>query len=231
MQKSDLSELRLIAFLAGPGMQELNRQKNRVTQPANPPEISVTDLNGFQGSTVDFLGLGGRNPRREFASIPLDVAHRRAAVLSLISGGAPRKSSPTLLTDSGSARITAASVIGYLAVDDVVSGARKSGKETPNCGGSAGFDFHIWLVQSKGQPRSTAAIVEMTPRWQATNSTWKVAMLEKLANDGTQVRVTGWILFDPEHPDEVGKTRGGQWEIHPVTKFEYDAGGGKWIEL
>jgi hypothetical protein len=44
------------------------------------------------------------------------------------------------------------------------------------------------------------------------------------------VRISGWILLDPEHPDQVGKTRATIWEIHPVMKIEVSTGG-MWREF
>ena len=51
-----------------------------------------------------------------------------------------------------------------------------------------------------------------------------------LARAGTKVRVSGWVMYDPEHPNMLRKTRGTLWEIHPVTKIEY-MDGGAWKNL
>jgi hypothetical protein len=51
--------------------------------------------------------------------------------------------------------------------------------------------------------------------------TWTIKALEKLAGDGAKVRISSWVMYDPEHPDKIGKTRGTLREIHPVTKVEY----------
>jgi hypothetical protein len=32
-------------------------------------------------------------------------------------------------------------------------------------------------------------------------------------------------MFDPEHPEQLGKTRGTLWEIHPVMRIEIRRGG------
>jgi hypothetical protein len=36
--------------------------------------------------------------------------------------------------------------------------------------------------------------------------------------------------MDPEHPDQIGKTRGTIWEIHPIIGFEVASGSG-WVAL
>jgi len=40
-----------------------------------------------------------------------------------------------------------------------------------------------------------------------------------------------WTMLDPEHPEEIGKSRGTIWEIHPVMKVEVQQPGGGWNEL
>jgi hypothetical protein len=69
--------------------------------------------------------------------------------------------------------------------------------------------------------RSEAVVVEITPSWQDKQPTWTIKALEKLPTDGKKVRISGWVMYDPEHPDKLKKTRGTLWEIHPVTKVEY----------
>jgi hypothetical protein len=37
-------------------------------------------------------------------------------------------------------------------------------------------------------------------------------------------------MLDPEHPEQLGKTRGTLWEIHPIMKMEVERGG-RWVDL
>ncbi|HEY6170680.1 MAG TPA: hypothetical protein VIX80_00340 [Candidatus Kapabacteria bacterium] len=98
--------------------------------------------------------------------------------------------------------------------------ARESGKESANGNSDKYRDYHLWIVQEKNEPRSSSIIAEVTPRIKATKPSWKIENFVKLSNKRTKVRVTGWLLWDEEHGDEVGKSRGSQWEVHPMTKFE-----------
>jgi len=34
------------------------------------------------------------------------------------------------------------------------------------------------------------------------------------------VRISGWLMMDPQHPDQVGNSRVTIWEIHPITRIE-----------
>lgn len=106
------------------------------------------------------------------------------------------------------------SVEGYLVK------ARESGRESANGNSDKHQDYHLWIVQEKNEPRSSSIIAEVTPRMKAVKPSWKIENFVKLSNKRTKVRVTGWLLWDEEHGDEVGRSRGSQWEIHPMTKFE-----------
>ena len=34
------------------------------------------------------------------------------------------------------------------------------------------------------------------------------------------VRLSGWLYFNPDHPQDVGRTRATLWEISPVMQIE-----------
>jgi hypothetical protein len=44
------------------------------------------------------------------------------------------------------------------------------------------------------------------------------------------VRFSGWLLFDPEHKNHLGRFRQTLWEIHPITKIEVSTDG-EWVDL
>ena len=54
--------------------------------------------------------------------------------------------------------------------------------------------------------------------------------LKRLAQQRAKVRITGWLMLDPEYLDQIGHTGGGWWEIHPITKIEVFTGG-RWVQL
>ncbi|MEP7198172.1 MAG: hypothetical protein ABI874_00025 [Chloroflexota bacterium] len=115
---------------------------------------------------------------------------------------------------------------GYLA------GAKEEGPESPNCHG-ADFefhDFHVWLTKNAGEDRSNAIVVETTPRVRAKHPAWTVSALSQIARGQQRVRISGWWMLDPEHPDQLGQTRGTLWEIHPIMLIEVERGG-RWVSL
>ncbi len=73
-------------------------------------------------------------------------------------------------------------------------------------------------------------VVEITPRLRAQHPSWSRKNLNRLVQQQTRARVSGWLLLDQEHPDQVGKTRATLWEIHPVLRIEVWTGG-TWREL
>ena len=60
------------------------------------------------------------------------------------------------------------------------------------------------------------------------NPSWTKANLNKIR--GQKVRITGWLMYDFEHPPQVGKTRGTLWEVHPVMKIEV-LQDGQWVQF
>ena len=188
---------------------DLDRQKNRYTAP------SATDVNPSITTPADMIKLSQPNeltPKELRKNWPNDLAVRQ-------------------LTDLEGHAVT---VVGYLV------GAKEEntdGGESCNCNDpSVLFDYHLYLADQPGVYINKAVVVEMTPRWRAVNPTWGTAdnnyagfkTIKGLVNQ--EVRVTGWLLFDEEHLDEVGQYRATVWEIHPITTFEYQKNGG-WVVL
>jgi hypothetical protein len=106
---------------------------------------------------------------------------------------------------------------------------RHEGPESPNCHDRSSRDYHVWLAASSSDARSNAMVVELTPRVVANNPGWGSEQ-NILHLAGHHVRVSGWLLLDQEHPEQLHKTRATLWEIHPVMKIEVDHGG-TWADL
>lgn len=104
------------------------------------------------------------------------------------------------------------------------------GPESPNCHSTTDIDFHEWITANASDDRTKAVVIEVGPRQREKHPGWTLKNFQNLANQKAKVRVTGWIMLDPEHPDQVGKTRGTIWELHPVTKVEVNQNG-QWIDL
>lgn len=182
------------------GDSALNSLKNRTTEPTSYRELAVAQF--LQDFTPDL-----HTPRytNRFS------ASQKAYIT-------PRESEGIALT-------------GYLL------GAKQSGPESTNCHSQSRRDFHLWVGaerprndQEAKAMRAASVVVEPTPSGQEGHPSWRLHMLQKLARQHAQVRISGWAMYDPEHPDQLGKTRGTLWEVHPVMKIEV-WNNSRWQEL
>ncbi len=114
-----------------------------------------------------------------------------------------------------------------VAVEGYLISVKEEGQETTNCriDTAKWHDWHVWFVATESQAhareKTKAVIIEITPRVRALNGTaFDKQQLQKWAHDGQRLKVSGWLFLDPDHPSEVGKSRGTIWEIHPVMKIE-----------
>lgn len=108
--------------------------------------------------------------------------------------------------------------------------------ESTNCHFHADddVDWHVYLQEKTADGMDKAVIVETTPRIRRLHH-WNSAVLEKWVNSNKPIRITGFLMLDPEHRNQVGKYRGTVWEIHPVTNIEVcnqsSCGDADWVSL
>jgi len=100
---------------------------------------------------------------------------------------------------------------------------KHEGTESTNCHATQYRDYHVWIVPNSGDDRTQAVVAEVTPRVQALRRGWTDSALSGLK--GRQVRISGWLLMDQEHPEQLGQTRGTLWEVHPILHIEVNSGG------
>jgi hypothetical protein len=126
-------------------------------------------------------------------------------------------------------------VEGYLPVEERMRGVWQEGGEATNCGFTSPefADWHAWLVADSAGTRASrahAVVAEFTPRVRARHLAWTLAKVQAAASRHLRVRLGGWTLYDPEHPEQLGRTRGTLWEIHPVTAMDIRVGR-RWVPL
>jgi len=129
----------------------------------------------------------------------------------------------------------ALTVTGYLAAVKPETG----NKEDCNCGMTAAdeTDWHMALTEHQGEPEADAMVVETTPRIRLQHPGWTTTNLQPYIKGPDPIRVSGWLLMDPQHkahlhPDSAGHPayRNTLWEIHPITKIEVMKNG-SWVDL
>ncbi|MFI5263534.1 MAG: hypothetical protein ACHQM6_03360, partial [Candidatus Kapaibacterium sp.] len=99
-------------------------------------------------------------------------------------------------------------------VTGYIYAAKESSNESCNGDNNSYHDFHIWITASPGEDKSKAIITEATPFWKEQFSGWQLAAFEQLATQNAQVRISGRIMWDEDHPEEIGSTRASLWEVH-----------------
>ena len=118
-----------------------------------------------------------------------------------------------------------------LQVEGYLVDAKKMSPETCNCHSVDEVDFHIWMVDAPNQTRAGSIVIEVSPRVGSVHPNWTLTNIRNIARRHEKVRISGWLMMDPEHPDQVGKTRGTIWEIHPIMQIETQGVRGAWKPL
>jgi hypothetical protein len=120
--------------------------------------------------------------------------------------------------------------VGYV----VAIKPQKSNSESCNCAlkGEEATDWHIALVEHPGDGEASSVVMEPTPRIKKKHPKWTTKNLAPWQNTDVPVRVSGWLLFDPQHRNHLKKYRSTLWEIHPITKIEvWDTDTEQWVDL
>ena len=123
-------------------------------------------------------------------------------------------------------------ITGFLAAVKPQGGS----SEATNCGfkREANTDWHVALVPGHRDGEAEALVVEPTPRFKRRHSNWTASRLREFTGDrrssADSVRVTGFLFYDPDHANHLGRYRKTMWELHPVTRIELFVGGA-WVDL
>jgi hypothetical protein len=119
-----------------------------------------------------------------------------------------------------------------VSVEGFIVNIRDGEPEPANCG-RTGEQNVVWRMNLAGTDkanRSQTLVIESTPQARVGH-TWSLDLIRSLIVDPRlQVRVSGWLFFDPEHPWEVGRVRATLWEIRPVMQIEVFQDG-RWFPL
>lgn len=204
----------------------------RTDRPATAPRRPVPESPGFEGCPGD--GDGGDRDLNRLKNRVDSAGWAPTPLTSILAldwpAGVVRRSRATW--SRSDARRVAASEGLPVVVEGYFVGSKVEGPESTNCHGAESKfrDWHLWLSSSPGKDRRRSIVVETTPVIRARHPEWSLGDIRRLVRDSTLVRVSGWLMLDPEHPDQLGKTRGTLWEIHPVMRIEIWREG-RWIEM
>ncbi len=90
-------------------------------------------------------------------------------------------------------------------------------------------DWNISLANNLDDPLSQSVIAAVTPRVRNDHK-WTIDAIRTASYQHLQVRISGWLLFNPTRPGDVGTSRATLWEIHPVMQIEVFQDG-RWVPL
>ncbi len=107
--------------------------------------------------------------------------------------------------------------VGYI----VAIKPERSGEGT-NCDfkKAGDYDTHIALVGKVGGAESDSVVIEWTPRFLKQHPKWTKTRLQGWLDSNNPIRISGWLMLDPDHRNHLNKFRSTLWEIHPITKIE-----------
>ena len=205
-----------------------------------PNQTSFSDAVHAQpcGPTGDGADVD-TNSRKNRTDTPVDGFHDvefgALTVLPMVVGAPLKRNLWTqaqknvLAPDEG----VAVREVGYLVAIKVEDKHRSAHGESTNCHWTESneVDWHMALVVSAGQGEKDSVVVETTPRIRRDHPKWTPERLNPWLNSTKSVRISGWVMYDPDHPDHLGKFRQTLWEVHPVMRIEVLENDGQWVDL
>lgn len=199
---------------------------NTISDTWSKPQPNQTTFTS-DGKTCGPTGDGGdtatnlRKNRTDTSSTYHDVTVSSIATLSYPSPAplSRLKWPPQQLAEIKPYEGVAVRVVGYIVA---LKPQRGGSGESTNCHWtrSSQVDWHIALVAKPGEGERDAVVVETTPRVRQHHPRWTVSRLRPWVNSIEPVRISGWLMMDPEHRNHLGRYRVTLWEIHPITKIE-----------
>ncbi len=84
-------------------------------------------------------------------------------------------------------------------------------------------DYHVQITEAPigrclDHDTTDQLITELTPGIRARRPAYTLEALRALCGAQTQIRVSGWLLYDSPHKGDGGRST--PWEVHPVTGIE-----------
>lgn len=194
-----------------------------------PVEITFSTASGTCGPDGDPSGDTETNHLKNRVDVPNandyhEVTFSAVTTLPRLPKGSPTKRTspnwPNVEPQITPLEGAPVAVVGF------IFSIKKQGAEGTNCSftGANEVDWHVPLVAHASDGEKTAIVVELTPRIRKDHAHWTDANLTP-SGSKPKFRISGWLMYDPDHPAHLGKFRQTLWEIHPVTKIEVEQGG------
>ena len=200
------------AVIAAPPVGDLPMMPEK--PPASPEGFNGCPPEG-EGGDIELNLLKNRVDKGAYIPVSFD---------SLLGLTWPKSAEQRLMsewTPSGRAFITQ-----YLGLPIVLEGyieALREGVADPaNCN-RGDEENHFWRLSITKGPRDrrSEAVIAMSSPQTRVGHTWSAQFIRDFLVEGrVPVRISGWLYFDPVHPQEIGRTRATLWEITPLMQIE-----------
>ena len=204
--------LPISAIIAAPPVGDLPMMPDK--PPASPEGFNGCPPEG-DGGDADLNLLMNRVDKGAYIPISFD------SLLGLTWPKSVERTRMSEWTPSGRAFVTQ-----YLGLPIVVEGYIENLREgvgnASNCNRGDEHN-HLWrlsLTKTARDRRAQAVVAISTPQTRLGH-TWTADFIRSFLVEGrVRVRISGWLYFDPYHPQELGRTRATLWEISPVMQIE-----------
>jgi hypothetical protein len=186
---------------------------------ATKPPASPEGLNGCppegEGGDPDLNRLMNRVDKGAYLEISFD---------SLLALTWPKSAERRLMSEwTPSGRAFISQYLGTpVVVDGYIDALREFVGAPANCN-RIEEKSDLWRLSLTSEPkdrRHEAVMATITPQGRIGH-TWTTHFIRDVLVAGrVPVRVSGWLYFDADHPQEIGRTRATLWEISPVMQIE-----------
>ena len=186
------------------------------------PEKPPPSPEGFNGCPPE--GHGGDAELNRLVNRVDKGAYLPVSFDSLLALTWPKSAERRLMRDwTPSGRLFIDQYLGIpIVVEGYIEALREGVADPVNCNRDDPVNqlWRISLTRGPKDRRFQSVIAISTPQTRVGH-TWSVDFIrDALIAGRVPVRVSGWLYFNPDPPQEIGRSRATLWEISPVMQIE-----------
>lgn len=204
--------LPISAVIAAPPVGDMPMMAEK--PPASPEGFNGCPASG-EGGDEDLNQLKNRVDKGAYVPVSLD------SLLALTWPKSAEQHPMDEWTSTGRAFIS--QYMGTpVVVEGYIAALREGVADAANCNRSDPRN-HFWRLSITKNPRDKrgqSVIAISTPQTRVGH-TWTADFIRDFLVEGrVLVRLSGWLYFNPDSPQEIGRTRATLWEITPLMQIE-----------